>query len=76
MWRPEGGNGNGSEELWQRIEWCIHPYGHQFIGTVPNTGGGPSNGTGANNFGNAGSWSRSTPERKQVPLCSLITREA
>lgn len=74
VWRPEAGNGQGSEELWNRVQFCMHPMGHAYIGTAPS--GGPDNTNGANMLAAAGSWSRRTPERKQVGLARLITREA
>jgi len=73
--RPEAGNGGGSDELWRRIQWCIHPTGTSFIGTPPATGGGPGNGTGANQLANAASWGRRVPERKAVGIARYITKE-
>lgn len=72
--RPESGNGQGSEELWRRVQWCIHPLGHAYAGTSPD--GGPDNTSSANMLAAAASWSRRTPERKQVGLARFITREA
>jgi hypothetical protein len=74
VWRPEAGNGTGAEELWSRVQFCMHPMGHAYIGTAPS--GGPDNTASANMLAAAGSWSRRTPERKQVGLARLITREA
>ncbi len=74
VWRPEAGNGQGSEELWSRVQFCMHPMGHVYLGTPPS--GGPDNTAAANMLAAAGSWSRRTPERKQVGLARLITREA
>jgi hypothetical protein len=68
------GNGGGSETLYNRVEWCLHPAGNAYIGTAPN--GGPSNAASANNFAAAGSWKRIFPERKQIKIARLITREA
>lgn len=70
---PDAGNGSGQETLWNRVEWCIHPVGHAFVGTPAN--GGPSNLTTANNLANAASWRRVFPERKQIRIARLITRE-
>jgi hypothetical protein len=72
--RAGAGNGGGQEILYNRVEWCIHPVGHRYVGTAPN--GGPSNENTSNNLANAGSWARVTPERKQVKIARLITREA
>lgn len=71
---PAAGDGGGQETLYSRVEWCIHPSGHQYAGTPPN--GGPSNAATANNLANAGSWQRVFPERKQIKIARLITREA
>lgn len=68
------GNGGGQEILYNRVEWTIHPTGHAYIGTAPN--GGPGNGSGSNNLAAAASWSRVYPERKQIKIARLITREA
>lgn len=70
---PDAGNGGGAEILYNRTEWCIHPVGHKYAGTSPN--GGPSNAATANNLGHADSWSRVFPERKQIKIARLITRE-
>lgn len=71
--KPDEGNGAGTEILYNRVEWCLHPVGHAYIGTAPN--GGPSNANTTNNLANAGSWRRSWTERKQVKIARLITRE-
>ncbi len=78
VWRDEAGNGSGSQELWNRVGWCVHPMGHAFIGTPPATGGGPLNGDAAtaNTFAHAGSWSRRAQSRKHIPFAVLRTREA
>jgi len=70
---PDSGNGGGSEILYNRVEWAMHPAGHRYIGTAPN--GGPSNAATTNNLANAGSWIRSYSERKQIKIARLITRE-
>lgn len=73
--RKEGaGNGGGQEVLYNRVEWTIHPVGHRYAGTSPN--GGPSNASSSNNLANAASWQRVFPERKQIKIARLITREA
>lgn len=67
------GNGGGQETLYSRQELCIHPVGHAFVGAAVN--GGPSNADSANNLANANSWKRVFPERKQIKIARLITRE-
>lgn len=70
---PDAGNGGGQDTLYNRVEWVIHPVGHAYIGTPPN--GGPSNANSTNNLANAASWRRVFPERKQIAIARLITRE-
>jgi hypothetical protein len=70
---PDAGNGGGSEILYNRVEWAIHPAGHRYIGTPAN--GGPSNAATSNNLANAASWQRAYSERKQIKIARLITRE-
>ncbi len=72
--KPSTGNGSGQDILYSRQQWTLHPYGHSYVGTAPQ--GGPSNASTANNLGAAASWQRATPERKQVPVVRLITRES
>lgn len=71
---PGAGNGGGSETLYNRVEWCMHPIGHKYAGTAAS--GGPSNAATANNLAHAGSWERVFTERKQIKVARLITREA
>ena len=67
---PDTGNGAGGDVLFNRVEWCIHPVGHAYVG--PSTaGGGPNNAT----LALGTSWVRVFPERKQIKLARLITRE-
>lgn len=68
------GNGGGQEVLYSRVEWCLHPTGHAYIGTAAS--GGPSNASTSNNLAHAGSWSRRFPERKMIKFARLVTREA
>lgn len=70
---PNAGNGAGMETLTNRVEWCMHPVGHAYIGTAAS--GGPSNAATTNNFAAAGSWRRVYSERKQIKIARLITRE-
>ena len=39
------GNGGGSESLWSRIEWSMHPVGYRLVrlGQLPIPDGGPDN---------------------------------
>lgn len=71
---PLDAGGGGSEALISRVEWCIHPTGHAYIGTAAN--GGPSNASSANNLAAAGSWNRVFAERKQIKIARLRTTEA
>lgn len=71
--KPDEGNGGGTEILYNRTEWCIHPVGNKYAGSAPV--GGPSNATSSNNLANAGSWQRVFTERKQIKIARLITRE-
>ena len=70
---PAEGNGGGSESLFSRIEWSMHPVGYRFLsGSVANPDGGPTNAEladGANN------WARTFPERKQIKAARLVTTE-
>ena len=70
VWSPTAGLGIGEEILFRRWIQCVHPMGHAFLGTT--TGGGPTN----TNLALAASWSRRCPERKQVKIARLKTREA
>jgi hypothetical protein len=63
------GNGSGQEVLHSRLEWVIHPVGHAYIGVTP--AGGPSNA----DLAAAASWRRVFPERKQIRIARLRTRE-
>jgi hypothetical protein len=72
--KPGAGNGGGQEVLYNRVEWCIHPAGYRYAGTAPN--GGPSNLNTTNNLANLNSWVRVLPERKQIKIARLISREA
>ena len=71
---PQAGNGAGQETLFSRIEWSMHPAGNAYVGTAPS--GGPSNATTVNNLAHADSWSRVFPERKQIRIARLISRES
>lgn len=71
---PSAGNGGGQDILYNRVEWAIHPVGCKYAGTAPN--GGPTNAATSNNLAAAGSWQRVFPERKQIKIARLITRES
>jgi hypothetical protein len=74
VWRdPAAGNGSGQEVLHSRIELCLHPVGHAYVGTPAN--GGPSNAATTNNLAHQDSWKRVFPERKQIKIARLKTRE-
>lgn len=73
--KPEEGNGRGSDILYSRTEWMIHPVGHRFAVASP-AAGGPSNASTSGNLAHADSWARVYPERKQIKIVRLITREA
>jgi hypothetical protein len=67
------GNGGGSESLWSRIEWSMHPVGYRFLsGSVANPDGGPDNSELADGPNN---WARTFPERKQIKAARLVTTE-
>ena len=68
------GDGGGQEILFNRLEWTMHPSGHAYVGTAPN--GGPSNASTANNLAHQDSWQRVFPERKQIKIARLSTRES
>jgi hypothetical protein len=72
---PDRGNGGGSDVLYNRVEWCIHPVGHAFVtaGASPLANdGGPSNTA----LSTSGAFVRVFPERKQIKLARLITAES
>jgi len=69
---PDRGNGAGSDILYNRVEWCIHPVGHAWVGGSPVSEGGPTN----SGLSAAPSFVRVFPERKQIKLARLITRES
>jgi hypothetical protein len=71
---PFAGNGGGQSTLFNRVEWSIHPVGHKYAGTANN--GGPDNTANTNMLAAATSWNRVYPERKQIKIARLITRES
>jgi len=72
--KPSGGNGSGQEILHTRVEWMIHPVGHRYDATSPS--GGPSNASTVNNLSSVATFKRVYPERKQIKIARLITRES
>ena len=71
--KASAGNGSGQDIMHNRVEWCLAPVGYAYIGTAPQ--GGPSNAATANNLAAAASWRRAFPERKQLKMARLVTRE-
>lgn len=67
------GNGSGQDILINRVQWCIHPEGHAYVAAAP--AGGPSNAATAPNLAHSASFNRVWPERKQIKIARLITRE-
>lgn len=71
---PARGNGGGQETLFNRVEWLLHPTGHKFAVASPASGG-PNNTAASGNLAHSASWQRVFPERKQIKMARLITRE-
>lgn len=67
--KPASYRGGGSEILYHRWENIIHPVGHAWVGTAAE--GGPANAS----LATAANWARVFPERKQIKIARLITRE-
>lgn len=67
--KPGAGNGGGQEIMYHRWEWALHPVGHAW--QLASTGGGPTYAQ----IADAGSWKRVYPERKQIRIIRLRTRE-
>lgn len=70
------GNGGGQDVLYNRVQWCIHPVGHAWVGSSTPNGGPANTGTGSSDLDEAASWNRVYSERKQIKFARLITREA
>lgn len=67
--KPGAGNGAGQEIMYHRWEWALHPVGHAW--QLASTGGGPTYAQVAD----AGSWKRVYPERKQIRIIRVRSRE-
>lgn len=75
VWRnPQAGNGGGQEVLFNRVEWSLHAKGNKYAVASPAMGG-PSNAATTGNLAHQDSWSRIFPERKQIKIARLVTRE-
>lgn len=65
---PSAGDGAGTETLWTRKQFALHPYGIKW--TDASVGGEfPTN----TELALAVNWDRVYPERKQIPIAALIT---
>jgi len=69
------GNGAGQEVLTNRVEWMVHPSGHAFQIASPPVGG-PINDNSTGGLSHVASWQRVFPQRKQIKITRLITRES
>lgn len=67
--KPGAGNGAGQEIMYHRWEWCLHPVGHAW--QLASTGGGPTYAQ----IAHEDSWKRVYPERKQIRIIRIRTRE-
>lgn len=65
---PSAGAGSGSETLWTRKQFAIHPYGIKWTESSV-AGEFPSNAE----LRLAANWDRVYPERKQIPMALYIT---
>jgi len=68
VWRnPQGGNGGGLEQLWERKTWALHPYGYKWTNATV-TGQSPN----LANLKLAANWSRQI-DRKLIPMAYVVT---
>ena len=74
--KPGGGNGGGQDVLYNRVQWCMHPVGHAWIGASTPDGGPANTNTTNSDLDEAASWRRVYTERKQIKFARLVTREA
>ena len=65
--QPRAGNGGGTEDLWERKTWMIHPFGWDWL--EASVAGKSATLT---ELRNAANWSR-VLDRKNVPMAFLIT---
>ena len=70
-----GGNGGGQDVLYNRVQWCIHPTGFAWVGSATPDGGPANTGTSNSDLDEATSWDRRVPQRKQIRMARLLTRE-
>jgi hypothetical protein len=66
-WNAAIGNGAGQETLWERRNFCLHPYGFSFQ-KAAMASLSPTNAE----FEQAANWDR-TAERKRIPFAALIS---
>lgn len=67
--KPDQGNGAGVDVLWTRRQFGLHTYGFNWT-DASCVGEFPTNAE----LATAGNWDRKWPERKQVSLAALITK--
>jgi hypothetical protein len=66
---PDQGNGSGVEVLWTRRQFAMHPYGFDWLaGSV--AGQFPTNAE----IAAAANWDRKFPERKQIPIAAIKSK--
>lgn len=63
------GKGSGQSILHSRVQWCLHPRGFAYVGGV--SAGGATNAQ----LADAASWKQVYPERRQIRMARLISRE-
>ena len=63
------GNGGGTESLWSRKRWLLHPFGHSFLSTTIT---GPGLAPTWADLRLAANWDRKV-SRKNVPIIFLVT---
>lgn len=68
--KPGAGQGGGQDVMYNRWEWCLHPVGHAW--QLASSGGGPTYAQ----IRAGTSWKRVYPERKQIGIIRVRTRES
>jgi hypothetical protein len=69
-WRaPQQGNGAGVEQLWTRRQYIMHPYGFDWTDSSV-AAQFPTNAE----LATATNWNRAFPERKQIAVARLLTK--